>query len=65
MTPETLALAKAYCAIVPDKPRDEPVEVVNSALAELFCQYCHILRPLPDTLTEADAVQFLDKHLIP
>lgn len=65
MTPETLALAKAYCAIVPEEPSNQPVEAVNPALADLFCQYCHILRPLPDTLTEADAVQFLDKHLIP
>ena len=60
-----LELAKRYVALIPDVPKEEPVEAVNPALADLFCQYCHILRPLPDTLTEADAVQFLDKHLIP
>lgn len=65
MTPETLALAKAYCAIVPEKPRDEPVEAVNPALATLYRQYTHQKDRLPDLVTEAIAVQFLDRHLIP
>ena len=65
MTPELITLAKRYVSLIPDEPRNEPVEAVNPALADLFCQYCHVLHPLPDTLTEADAVQFLDRHLIP
>lgn len=59
-----LDLAKRYVALIPDEPSNDPVEAVNPALADLFCEYCHVLRPLPDTLTEADTVQFLDKHLL-
>ena len=65
MTPETLALAKAYCAIVPDEPSNQPVEAVNPALATLYRQYTHQKERLPDLVTEAIAVQFLDRHLIP
>ena len=65
MTPETLALAKAYCAIVPDMPSNQPVEAVNPALATLYRQYTHQTDRLPDTVTEADVVQTLDRHLIP
>lgn len=62
---DQIATLKRYVALIPEEPRNEPVEAVNPALAELFCEFTHVLHPLPDTLTEADAVQFLDKHLLP
>lgn len=65
MTPETLALAKAYCAIVPDYPKNEPVEAVNPALATFYRDFTRQSDRLPDLVTEAIAVQFLDRHLIP
>ena len=65
MTPETLALAKQYCAIVPDEPSNQPVEAVNPALATLYREFTQQPDRLPDTVTEADVVQTLDRHLIP
>lgn len=63
MTPESIALAKRYCEIVPDYPKNEPVEAVNPALATLFKEYAQQNDRLPDMVTEAIAVQYLDRHL--
>jgi len=65
ITAEHLEIAKRYCAIVPDEPKNDPVEAVNPALATLYREYTNQKHRLPDLVTEAIAVQFLDRHLIP
>lgn len=61
----SLDLAKRYVAVVPDIPRNEPVEAVNPALAEIYREAMNLHEPLPDDVTEALAVQHLDLLLIP
>jgi hypothetical protein len=62
---ESLELAKRYVKLVPDMPRDEPVEQVNPDLADIFREaFLYDIRE-PLKITEAQAVQELDRVLIP
>jgi hypothetical protein len=62
---ENLELAKRYVKLVPDMPRDEPVETVNPGLADIFREaFLYDMRE-PLKITEAEAVQELDRVLIP
>jgi len=62
---ESLELAKRYVRLVPEFPRDEPVEHVNPNLANIFREaFLYDIRE-PLKITEAEAVQELDRVLIP
>ena len=65
ITLEQLATLKRYVALIPDEPRNESVEAVNPALAEFYAETFHLTELPPSWLTEAMAVQALDKELIP
>ena len=60
-----LELAKRYVPLIPDEPRDQPVEAVNPALAELYREVFLLWEPVPDYVTEQVAIQALDVELIP
>jgi len=62
---ESLELAKRYVRLVPDMPRDEPVEACNPGLANIFREaFLYDMRE-PLKITEVEAVQELDRVLIP
>ena len=62
---EGLELAKRYIKLIPDMPRDEPIDQVNPGLAYIFREvFLYDMRE-PLKITEAEAVQELDRVLIP
>ena len=61
ITSETIQALKEFLRICPDHPQDAPVEVVNPALAEFYRDTFNIAEPVD--ITEAEAVQALDKYL--
>jgi hypothetical protein len=46
-------------------PRNEPVEAVNPALADLYRETFGLSEPCPEYVTEQVAIQALDVELIP
>jgi hypothetical protein len=65
ITLEQIAIAKRYVRLIPDEPRNQPVEAVNPALAEIYREVFRLHEPAPDCVTEQEAIQQLDKELIP
>ena len=61
ITSETIQALKEFLRICPEHPQDAPVEAVNPALADFYRDTFYILEPLE--ITEAEAVQALDKYL--
>jgi hypothetical protein len=61
ITSETIQALKLFLRICPAFPQDAPVEAVNPALAELYRDVFYQSEALD--ITEAEAVQALDKYL--
>ena len=61
ITIEIIQALKEFLRVCPDNPQDAPVEAVNPALAELYRDTFNIAEPVD--ITEAEAVQTLDKYL--
>ena len=61
ITSETIQALKQFLRLCPENPQDAPVEAVNPALAELYRDVFYQTEPVD--ITEAEAVQTLDKYL--
>jgi len=62
ITTDQIQALKRYLRVCPDNPQDAPVEAVNPALADLYRDTFYLTEAL--TITEAEAVQRLDKALL-